>query len=98
MAIVMLTIFPHEVNSLDHPEVVRLRTLLQDGVAMYGGKLTSFAIEHGVVFFGIDNEEMARDMLDDAGRVLGVAPHIFPDEAAFAATAKKLLDERRSGT
>ena len=95
MAIVMLPFFSREVNSLDDHRVQQLHALLHEGVRIYGGTFTNFAIDHGVVFFGTDSEEMVSAVLVDIERLSGVKAQVFPDEAAFTAAAKKILTERR---
>src|SRR5689334_7313325 len=91
----MFPLFASDVHSLDHPEVVRFRAILEGMARAYGGRLLSFAIDHGVVAFSVDSEEMARDLLEDLAQRAGAPVEVIPDKEAFVAAGRKMLDERR---
>jgi hypothetical protein len=88
-------LFPRETDSLDHPEVKEFQHILEGMAGAYGGRLTSFAVDRGVVAFGVDNEEMARDMRNDLARLTGNPPVVCADEQQFREEASRLLGERR---
>lgn len=56
--LIEVDLFPPEVNSLDHPEVLRFRELLEDVALKYHCRLIFFDIDCGTVSFSFDSEEL----------------------------------------
>ena len=56
-------LFAEEVDSLEHPEVIRFKKLLEELAAEYTCKLISFDIDCGTVFFSFDNDELTAEIL-----------------------------------
>jgi hypothetical protein len=65
MGIITVPMFPPDVNSLDHPEVANLRAVYEGMARAYQCKMTSFAIDHGVIFVSFDSEELCNDIMVD---------------------------------
>jgi hypothetical protein len=63
MGIIEVDLFSEDVDSLDHPEVVKLRKLLEEVADDYDCDLTSFDIDHGTVSFSFDNDELDAEIL-----------------------------------
>lgn len=58
-----IDMFPPEVNSLDHWEVVHFKGILEEVAEDYGCDLVSFEIEKGTVTFSFDSELLMADIL-----------------------------------
>jgi hypothetical protein len=56
-------LFPEEVDSLDHPEVIRFKKLLEEVALEYKCSLVSFEIDAGTVVFSFDSDELTADIL-----------------------------------
>ena len=56
MGIIEVVLFSEDVDSLDHPEVVKFRRLLEEVADEYHCYLISFEIERGTVLFSFDND------------------------------------------
>ena len=56
-------LFAEEVDSLEHPEVIRFKRLLEEVAAEHNCKLISFDIDCGTVIFSFDNDELTADIL-----------------------------------
>jgi hypothetical protein len=63
MGIIEVDLFSQDVDSLEHPEVVRLKELLEEVADDYQCRLLSFDIDHGTVSFSFDNEMLTADIL-----------------------------------
>ena len=63
MGIIEVDLFSEDVDSLDHPEVVEFRKLLQEVADDYDCNLISFDVEHGTVSFSFDNDELDAEIL-----------------------------------
>ena len=63
MGIIEVDLFPEDVDSLDHPEVVKFRKLLEEVANDYDCSLTSFHIDQGTVSFSFDNDELDAEIL-----------------------------------
>jgi len=50
--------FPEDVNSLDDPEVIVFKKLLEEVAVEYHCSLLSFEIDHGIVTFSFDSDEL----------------------------------------
>ena len=58
MGIIEVVLFSEDVDSLDHPEVVKFRRLLEEVADEYHCYLISFEIERGTVLFSFDNDAL----------------------------------------
>ena len=56
-------LFEKDVNSLDHPEVVKFKTLLEDVAQEYNCNLLFLHVEHGTVTFSFDSEELMAEIV-----------------------------------
>jgi len=63
LGLIEVDMFPEEVNSLEHPEVMRLRDVLEDVALEYHCRLTYFDIQNGIVTFSFDSEKLMSDIL-----------------------------------
>ncbi len=63
MGIIEVDLFSEDVDSLDHPEVVEFRRLLEEVAEDYDCSLTSFDVDHGTVSFSFDNDELDAEIL-----------------------------------
>jgi hypothetical protein len=61
--VIEVDLFPEDVNSKDHPEVVKFMELLLDVAEEYSCELMSFEIEKGIVFFSFDSDELTANIL-----------------------------------
>ena len=61
--VIEIDMFPEDVSNLDHPEVVKLRSILEDLTERYGCSLNYFDIENGTVIFSVDNDELLAEIL-----------------------------------
>ena len=95
MSLLTIDLFPRDVNSLQDESVVKFRELLENMAAAYGASLQTFAIDHGVVVFGLNDERMTQDLLDTLSELLPAKPQIVADPAAFTDETRKILDDAR---
>ena len=58
-----IDLFPAEVNSPGHPEVVSFKELLEDVAEDYHCGLVFFEIDCGTVVFSFDSDELMADIL-----------------------------------
>lgn len=58
MGIIEVDLFSEDVDSLDHPEVVKFKRLLEEVADEFHCDLKSFAIEHGTVLFSFGNDTL----------------------------------------
>lgn len=63
MGIIEVDLFSEVVDSLDHPEVVEFKKLLEEVAKDYDCSLTSFDVDHGTVSFSFDNDELDAEIL-----------------------------------
>jgi hypothetical protein len=63
MGIIEVDLFSEDVDSLDHPEVIKFRRLLEEVANDYNCSLTSFHIDQGTVSFSFDNDELDAEIL-----------------------------------
>ena len=61
--LIEVDLFSEEVDSLEHPEVIRLRALLEDVALGYHCRLLFFEIERGTVTFSFDSDELMAEIL-----------------------------------
>lgn len=60
--LIEVDLFPAEVDSLEHPEVMRFRKLLEDVAMEYHCRLLFFEIEQGTASFSFDSDELMTDI------------------------------------
>ena len=58
MGIIEVDLFSEDVDSLDHPEVVKFKELLEEVANEYQSYLISFEIESGTVLFSFGNDAL----------------------------------------
>jgi hypothetical protein len=63
MGIIEVDLFSEDVDSSDHPDVVKFRKLLEEVADVYNCNLTSFNVDHGTVSFSFDNDELDAEIL-----------------------------------
>ncbi len=63
MGVIEVDLFSEDVDSLDHPEVVKFKKLLQEVADDFNCNLISFRIDHGTVSFSFDNDELDAEIL-----------------------------------
>ncbi|MDY6878811.1 MAG: hypothetical protein V2J25_01795 [Desulfatiglans sp.] len=56
--------FSEEVDSLDHPEVIHFREVLEEVALDYECRLTDFDIHNGTVSFSFDSDELMASIID----------------------------------
>ena len=63
MGMIEVDLFSKDINSLDHPEALRFRELLEDVAEECGCHLESFEIDHGTVTFSFDDDRLTAKIL-----------------------------------
>ena len=63
MGIIEIDMFSEDVDDPDHPEVMKLKELLEEVAHDYSCHLLSFHIDHGTVSFSIDDDELTAKIL-----------------------------------
>jgi len=61
--LIEVDIFSKEVNTLNYPEVMEFRELLELVADEHGCLLISFSIDHGTVSFSFDNESLMAEII-----------------------------------
>ena len=61
--VIEVDLFSEDVNSKDHPEVVKFMELLMDVAEEYSCELMFFEIEDGTVSFSFDSNELTANIL-----------------------------------
>lgn len=61
--VIEVDLFPEDVDSKDHPEVVKFMELLLDVAEEHSCDLLSFEIEKGTVSFSFDSNELTANIL-----------------------------------
>jgi hypothetical protein len=61
--LIEVDLFPEDVDSLKHPEVIRFRELLEDVALEYHCRLMFFEIEQGTVSFAFDSDDLMTDIM-----------------------------------
>ena len=56
-------LFPEEIDSLDHWEVVHFKGVLEEVAEEYNCELISFDIDHGTISFSFSSEELMAEIL-----------------------------------
>jgi len=62
-SLIEVDMFSEEVNSLEHPEVLHFRDVLEEVSLEYHCRLTYFDIQKGTVIFAFDSEKLTADIL-----------------------------------
>ncbi len=62
-AVIEIDMFPEEVNSMDHWEVVHFKGVLEEVAEEYHCRLVSFEISEGTVVFSFDSDELMANIL-----------------------------------
>ena len=62
-SLIEVDMFSEEVNSLEHPEVLHFRDVLEEVALEYHCRLTYFDIQKGTVTFAFDSEKLTADIL-----------------------------------
>ncbi len=63
MGTIEVDLFTEDVDSLDHPLVVKFKKLLEEVAEDYHCELKSFDIDRGTVSFSFDNDELDAEIL-----------------------------------
>ena len=58
MGIIEVDLFSEDVDSLDHPEVIKFKRLLEEVAEEYNCHLVSFEIESGTVLFSFGDDAL----------------------------------------
>ena len=61
--LIEVDMFPPDVDSLSHPDVIRFKKILEDVGEEYDCSLISFEIDKGTVIFGFDSDELTAEIL-----------------------------------
>ena len=61
--LIEVDLFPEDVDSLEHPEVISFRELLEDVALEYHCRLLFFEIEQGTVSFFFDSDDLMTDIM-----------------------------------
>jgi hypothetical protein len=64
MGVVEVDLFSAEVDSLDHPEIIHFKGLLEEVAEDYRCSLLFFDVHLGTVTFAFDNEELMANILN----------------------------------
>jgi hypothetical protein len=94
MPLLVLSLFPSDVDSLEHPQVVDLRRMIEGGCAAYDCRMTSFAIKNGVVFVGLTSDEFAKAVMGGITQASGRPAEIVEDEEEFWTRSKRIIEEK----
>lgn len=62
MGIIKVDLFSEDVDSLDHPELLKFRRLMEEVADECQGNIVSFDIDHGTVSFSFDNDEFTKEV------------------------------------
>jgi hypothetical protein len=63
MGIIEVDLFSEDVDSLDHPEVVKFKGLLEEVADEYHCHLISFEIERGTVLFSFGDDALDAEIV-----------------------------------
>jgi hypothetical protein len=61
--LIEVDLFPAEVNSLDNPQVLRFKELLEEVALEYHCRLIFFDINNGTVSFSFDSDGLTSEIL-----------------------------------
>jgi hypothetical protein len=63
MGVIEVDLFSEDIESLDHPEVIRLKRLLEEVAEEYDSGLLTFKIHQGTVSFSFDSDGLTAEIL-----------------------------------
>ena len=63
MSVIEVDLFSKDVNSLEHPEVVQFKKLLEAVAKDFNCSLRTLTVEGGTVSFSFDNDELTAEIL-----------------------------------
>ena len=63
-AFIEIDMFPEEVNSLDHWEVVYFKGVLEEVADEYRCRLVHFEVDRGTVIFSFDDDKLMANILN----------------------------------
>lgn len=63
MGMIEVDLFADDVDSEDHPEVKKVKTLLEAVAVEFDSKLLAFEVIQGTVAFSFDNDELTAKVL-----------------------------------
>jgi uncharacterized protein YpuA (DUF1002 family) len=63
MGMFEVELFPEEVNSADHPKTRDFRKILEEVARDFQCNLVSFEVDHGIVSFVFDSDELNAEIL-----------------------------------
>jgi hypothetical protein len=94
----VIKLFAQEINSLEHPNVQKLKSLVESIGQKFNSKLATFKISHGVVSFKFDKEEFYYSIAENISDVIGVYPKLFsPDfESIIESSLRALYGDSES--
>lgn len=95
MPLIAMSLFPSDVDSLEHPEVTALRRMIEAGCAAFDCRMTSFAIKNGVVFVGVTSDEFATEIMDGIAHASGRPAEIVENAEDFLRRSKGIIEEKR---
>ena len=56
-------LFTDDVNSVDHPEAIHFKGVLEEVAEDYHCSLVSFDVNHGTAIFSFDSDELTAEIL-----------------------------------
>jgi hypothetical protein len=63
MGVIEVDLFSEDIESLDHPAVIRLKRLLEEVAEEYDCRLLTFSVHQGTVSFSFDNDGLTAEIL-----------------------------------
>ena len=63
MGIIEVDMFSEDVDSPEHPVADSFKELLEEVAEQYDSHLISFDVDHGIVSFSFDNDELTAEVL-----------------------------------
>jgi len=63
MGVIEVDLFSRDVNSLDHPEVIKFKALLKSVANEFNCNLLHFEIDHGTVLFSFDDDLLTAEII-----------------------------------
>jgi hypothetical protein len=96
MPLIALSLFPSDVDSLEHPQVVALRQMIEAGCAAFDCRMTSFAMKNGVVFVGVTSDEFAKEIMHGIAHASGRPAEVVESEEEFCTRSKGIIEEKRA--
>ncbi|RJR19733.1 MAG: hypothetical protein C4582_10095 [Desulfobacteraceae bacterium] len=63
MGIIEVDMFEQDIDSVDHPEASRLKSLLEEVAMDFECKLDFFSVEKGIVSFSFDSDVLMAEII-----------------------------------